>query len=814
MSFRAVPKTCEPFMRRLTFSFFLLPVCAATALAGPKVKEVDAAIDKGVAYLLSKQQPDGSWETEPRLSKPETTVDFVPSKYATYGGETAIATYALLSAGQTTKNEAVLKAVNWLERIDIHGTYAVGLRAQVWNMLSDQDKAAAFKFARDRDRDYVYYARMPKGSNAGFYTYLYGADLGGELKPGMPPLEKTGLPDKSQWDRSNSQFAVLGAWAVEQAGAELPAKYWEDEDQAWKTAQFADGSWTYNNVVNPNMVYETKPGGGVTVRAKNANDNILDSTPDMTCAGVATLYVTQDYMMRANARIFDACAGGISNVNIDRGLAWLDKHFDKLIKFKPGQVFHYGLFGVSRIGLASGRKYIGGVDWYDEGSQILVSSQNTDGNWNNTIHDTSFSILFLARGRAPVMMNKLIYANVPKKQVDPWDERPRDAANIARWMGKHSIEGLLNWQLVDLKYPVEEFHDAPILYISGSEAISLAPADVDKLRLFVQQGGMILGNADCGRKTFVTGFKALGSKLFPAYEFRPLPLNHPIFTEQYLASKWKTRPKLEGLSNGVRELMVLIGDVDPGRAWQTDSTKIREELFQLGGNIFLYATGKENLHYKGDGYLVTASADDGRPIQIARLMIGDNADPEPGGWRQLGAIMQNENKIHLDVIPVKPGTGELAKFKIAHLTGTAKLVLNDEKRKELKSFVDGGGTLIIDAAGGSSIFAESAEAELKEIFAPSAAQGLASPLPQTHALFSSPAKIDVRYRIYARQKMVGSQTEPRLRGIDVGGRTAIFYSREDLSAGLVGQPVDGVLGYEPRVAAELMRNMIMFAEKP
>ena len=65
------------------------------------------------------------------------------------------------------------------------------------------------------------------------------------------------------------------------------------------------------------------------------------------------------------------------------------------------------------------------------------------------------------------MMNKLIYSNAPTHQNEPWDERPRDVANLARWMGKRSIEGFLNWQLVDLKYPVEEFHDAPILYISG-----------------------------------------------------------------------------------------------------------------------------------------------------------------------------------------------------------------------------------------------------------------------------------------------------------------------------------------------------------
>ena len=36
-------------------------------------------------------------------------------------------------------------------------------------------------------------------------------------------MDQKGQPDNSAFDRSNSQYAVLGAWAVEQAGAEMPS---------------------------------------------------------------------------------------------------------------------------------------------------------------------------------------------------------------------------------------------------------------------------------------------------------------------------------------------------------------------------------------------------------------------------------------------------------------------------------------------------------------------------------------------------------------------------------------------------------------
>ena len=37
----------------------------------------------------------------------------------------------------------------------------------------------------------------------------------------------------------------------------------------------------------------------------------------------------------------------------------------------------------------------------------------------------------------------------------------------------------------------------------------------------------------------------------------------------------------------------------------------------------------------------------------------------------------------------------------------------------------------------------------------------------------------------------------------------MIYSREDLSAGLVGQPTDGIFGYAPSSATAIMRNIVI-----
>ena len=59
---------------------------------------------------------------------------------------------------------------------------------------------------------------------------------------------------------------------------------------------------------------------------------------------------------------------------------------------------------------------------------------------------------------------------------------------------------------------------------------------------------------------------------------------------------------------------------------------------------------------------------------------------------------------------------------------------------------------------------------------------------------------------------MSSTKMPQLRGILIGGRLDVIFSREDLSAGLVGEPVDGVMGSTPASATELMSDIVLYAK--
>jgi hypothetical protein len=342
----------------------------------------------------------------------------------------------------------------------------------------------------------------------------------------------------------------------------------------------------------------------------------------------------------------------------------------------------------------------------------------------------------------------------------------------------------------------------------------LDDAQVDKLRAYCEMGGLVVAHADCGNPLFTASMRSIAERMFPAYRFRELPADHAMYRNLFNASKWKQRPSVLGLSNGARELILLIGSGDPARLWQTRAVKGKEEVWELAANIFRSTfESRETLRFKGDTHLVHADPDRvaTRSLKLARLSYRATWDPEPAGWRRLAAILHNEFAVDLTVEPVKPGAGKLAGYKIAHLTGTGKLPLDTAAVDEIRAFVKGGGRLVIDAAGGSAEFAEAAEQLLLRLFP----DAKLKTLPADHPWYQfehEPIAID--YRAYARRTLLSGLKTGRLQALEVDNRLAILFSREDLSVGLVGQDCDGILGYAPETATRLMARQILSVLPP
>ena len=72
----------------------------------------------------------------------------------------------------------------------------------------------------------------------------------------------------------------------------------------------------------------------------------LDKTIIGTAAGVATLFITQDYLS-SNKGL--NCTGNASDEHLERGLRWLTENFESLDN-------NYYWYGIERIGVRSRRE--------------------------------------------------------------------------------------------------------------------------------------------------------------------------------------------------------------------------------------------------------------------------------------------------------------------------------------------------------------------------------------------------------------------------------------------------------------------------
>ncbi|HEX8915066.1 MAG TPA: DUF4159 domain-containing protein, partial [Humisphaera sp.] len=313
----------------------------------------------------------------------------------------------------------------------------------------------------------------------------------------------------------------------------------------------------------------------------------VGGTLAMTCAGVASLVVATDYLYAARPpREFAP-----PHRALERGLACLE-YGDNAISLAAQPrlgslaMWGYDLFSVERVGLATGFKYLGDHDWYRELGTRVILAQRPDGWWGasqgrGTFLDTSFAVLFLARGRHPVMASKLRYEGA-------WNNRPRDLAGAARFVAK-AVERPLNWQVVSLRKPGTDWLESPVLYVSGHEPPKLTDADYARVAEYVRWGGMVLLHADGGSASFRRwAAETFVPRVCPGRALADLPPGHPLRDVAYKLPAASV--PLAAVTNGSRVLVVMSPD-DHAGAWQARDEAGKASSFQLMANVFAYATG-------------------------------------------------------------------------------------------------------------------------------------------------------------------------------------------------------------------------------
>jgi hypothetical protein len=700
------------------------------------------AIEEGVDFLWRQRQDDGSWG------------DYQVDKHTYRTGLTALVMYALLETGVSPQEERMAKSLEWLSKnreADLM-TYSIGLRANVWAAANQETDG---KYIKELQEDVELLVR---GTKNGWYSY--------EIDP----------EDPYDWgDNSNSQFAVLGAWAGKRNNLEIPSGYWLTIMNHWMSVQNHDGGWDYRGEGN--------------------------SYGPMTAGGVATLFVCFDSLF-SDAFIRCNVSHEVEMRAINNGLKWLGREFYRSLERPYGNedsYFYYYMYAIERAGLASGYKYFGKVDWFQAGTSRILKLQEDDGSWKNSnTSRTALALLFLQRGRHPILFNKLEF------DAD-WNNRPRELANLTRWISE-VFEGTVNWQIVTLESPVGDWHDAPILYLSASRPPKFTDADLAKLREYALQGGTILSITECRGRGFTNGMMQVYEKIFPEYKIETVPDDHPLRTIQFRPKK---KADLKWITNGLRPLAIHCDD-DLPLAWQQNHTTTQRDKFETAANIYLYCTNKGALRYRGVKLWPDPVSLDtpSRTIKVVRIKHKGHWNPEPLALQRFARLMAARHSAKIEILdPIEPQDLPNSQADMAVLTGMETLRLNSNQEAALKTYADNGGLLVIDAAAGEQAFYRSARDMLDKLYGPTAF----TPLPVDAPIYTVPGmKIGkLNYRGEAAARHRGGV--PALQGVMKDGKLQVVFSREDITAGLVGYECFGIDGYAPEDAFSIMRNAAWLA---
>ena len=266
------------------------------------------------------------------------------------------------------------------------------------------------------------------------------------------------------------------------------------------------------------------------------------------------------------------------------------------------------------MGRLSGDRHFGTHDWYREGASWLIDGQTLhDGSWNATftaietdkVVASSFALLFLSKGLAPVLINKLNYGAAHPN----WNLHPNDVRNLAEFTSSlPRWPKLLTYQEVDLEKvmaqgSVRDLLQAPILYLSGAEEPKFTDAQVQLLRSYVEQGGFIFAVNNWGGAGFEEGVRSLAARIYPAGEaqLKRLPPEHPIYRAEYPLDPEGT--ELWGVDFGCRTSFVY-SPLDHSCLWDKWSFQpvpkrtpqfnaILLRSMRVGVNVVAYATGRE-----------------------------------------------------------------------------------------------------------------------------------------------------------------------------------------------------------------------------
>ena len=757
------------------------------------------SIDRAKRALTALQQQDGSW----RLNASKQYVV----------GPTSLAMLALLNAGMTSQDEPIARGLRFLRSTErSNATYEVSLMIMTLAAAGvERDRDLLFDLVNQLEK-----GQITRGGNRGLWDYQTGkgfAGLGG--------------------DRSNGQYAVLALRDATYAGIQIEQSTWRNIWEHWLSCQNPDGGWSYSE-----------------------NSAKGESRGSMTVAGIATMVIAESMLDEKELLNRDGtpicCNDDQPNETLERGIRWLENHFS--VGNNPGYSswLMYYLYGLERAGRLSGRRFFGKHDWYREGAKFLVDRQSArDGTWQmaesgnlerEPVISTSFGLLFLSKGLAPVLINKGIYgqrnAGDNKPLTTNWNKHRHDIRNLTQLIsGRKDWPKLLSWQEIDLYQVanngnVGDLLQSPILYLSGEDALQMMDEEARLLRAYIDQGGFIFAVRNCGGAEFERDLRELVStKLFPEgdADLQPLGAEHPIYRIENLLDP-KT-VNLEGVEFGCRTVLVYSPDdlsclwdkwkMFPPKNRPVALSTMIDKAVRIGVNVVAYATGREPPN-KLEREAMSLDEEANDPVERGLLQVAQLR--HTGGWKTASHALRNlllalnraEGPTASLKSPDVPATADLSLYPLVYMHGRDRFSYSAAERGKLREYLERGGMLFADSCCGSPKFDASFRKLMAEMFPGEKLKRI----PPDHVIFSEKTKNDLS-KVERRVADSGAanraievtdeKSEPFLEGIELNGEFVVIYSKYDISCALERQANAACSGYVEKDAVRIAMNVVLYA---
>ena len=528
-------------------------MAAASATRGEVSRaQVEEGIAQGVEFLIGRQEADGHWGWKPGE---------VPDERFKVG-QTALVVLALQHSGSKRPEVqlAIKKGLSYiLQQPAETMTYSAGVVEQVLYF----DSPTAYPGPVSAYAWMVCGGQKREGPLTGSWGYELPKLPQGWQSKGVGTLQPLPGLQKVLWsDNSNGQFAILALTFAQRAGFQVPRVVWENARAYYTAAQHKDGGWDYFS----DQYRATLPENDERRKPPAA-------TMSMTLAGTVSIYLCDEMLADKGHKV---CKTPASNESHEAGLKWIGEHWAPRMGMGS-----YGWYAAERLGLLIGYSEFGGHDWYQQGVEDVipvVGDMSNSPDWWGSTAKTSFAVLFLSRGRNPIIINKL-------KREGDWNLHRYDLSHLTDYISGPGQKPC-QWRIVTLTAPVDYLLKVPMLWISGHDALAFTAEGKAKLKEYVEKGGTILAEDCCSKKPFDESFRAMLKEFWPDKELTEVPKTHEIYTSY---RKVAGAPTLLGLTVGGGEERLGVIYLPKGISckWEAAGPDSRA-MMDMGMDIYLH----------------------------------------------------------------------------------------------------------------------------------------------------------------------------------------------------------------------------------